>query len=106
MRGLVGQKPVIYFTDKPIENLKIWSLFYTSNKLHSLTVYLRYNQLLGEQAKSLWITHSWLVTENNFYVVLTSPMGYYAGKPIESALYCLITSLSFVIFCYELVKLN
>lgn len=53
MRGLVGQKPVIYFTNKPIENLKILSLFYTSNKLHSLTVYQRYNQLLGEQAKSL-----------------------------------------------------
>ena len=105
MRGLIGQKPVIYFTDKPIENLKILSLFYTSNKLHSLTVYQRYNQLLGVQEKSLWITH-WLVTENNFYVVLTSPMGYYAGKRIESALCCLITSLLFVIFCYELVKLN
>ena len=100
MRHLVGQKPVIYSTDKPIENLKILSLFYTSNKLHSLTVYQRYNQLLGVQEKSLWITH-WLVTENNFYVVLTSPMGYYTGKQKESALYCLITSL-----CYELVKLN
>ena len=53
MRGLIGQKPVIYFTDKPIENLKILSLFYTSNKLHSLTVYQRYNQLLGVQEKSL-----------------------------------------------------
>ena len=98
MRGLVGQKPVIYFTDKPIENLKILSLFYTSNKLLSLTVYQRYNQLLGEQAKSLWIIRSWLVTENNFYVVLTSPMGYYAGKPIESALYCLIIVYYYLLF--------
>ena len=53
MRGLIGQKPVIYFTNKPIEKLKILSLFYTSNKLHSLSVYQRYNQLLGKQAKSL-----------------------------------------------------
>ena len=53
MRGLIGRKPVIYFTDKPIENLKILSFFYTSNKLHSLTVYQRYNQLLGVQEKSL-----------------------------------------------------
>ena len=98
MRGLIGQKPVIYFTNKPIENLKIWSLFYTSNKLHSLTVYQRYNQLLGVQEKSLWITRSWLVTENNFYVVLTSPMGYYAGKPMESALYCLIIFYYYLLF--------
>ena len=98
MRGLIGQKPVIYFTDKPIENVKILSLFYTSNKLHSLTVYQRYNQLLGVQEKSLWITRSWLVTENNFYVVLTSPMGYYAGKPMESALYCLIIVYYYLLF--------
>ena len=34
--ALIGQKPIVYCTSKPIENFK---LFYKSNRLHFLSVY-------------------------------------------------------------------
>ena len=69
---------MVYCAGKLIEYLK---LFYKSHGAHFLWVYRRDNPLgmLGEHSKS-------------FSCVLpTSCMGYQAGKPIKSVVYCLIT---------------
>ena len=78
-----------YCAGKLIENLKI---FYKSNRSHFLWVYRSDNPLgmLGEHSKILEITSLLHVIYNIFSCVLpTSCMGYHAGKPIESVVYCL-----------------
>ena len=67
---------MVYCANKLIENFK---LFYKSNRPHFLWVYQCDNPLgmLGEHSKSF------------SHVLQTSRMGYRAGKPIESVVYCL-----------------
>ena len=66
-----------------IENL---TLLYKSNRPHFLWVYRRDNPLrmLGEHEKSFG---SWFTSFPR--VLPTSRVGYHAGKPIESVVYCL-----------------
>ena len=67
---------MVYCAGKLIENLK---LFYKSNRPHFLWVYRRDNPR--------GIFGSWFTS---FLSVLpTSQVGYHAGKPIESVVYCL-----------------
>ena len=73
---------MVYCAGKLIENLK---LFYKSNRPHFLWVYRRDNPLgmLREHSKSS-------KSSKGFSRVLPKyRIGYHAGKPIESVVYCL-----------------
>ena len=79
---------MVYCAGRLIENLK---LFYKSNRPHFLWVYRHDNPLgmLEEHSKSLSIKRFCLMIYKLSRVLPTTCVGYHAGKPIESVVYCL-----------------